>query len=56
LVDGRAEFGPEVSRSEACNRALSSAKQAALRKQYGEEVGQNLFLTCDEKLRKTDRK
>src|SRR6056300_328303 len=52
LVDGRSEFGPEVSRSEACNRALSSAKQAALRKQYGEDVGQKSVLTCDEKLEK----
>jgi hypothetical protein len=52
LVDGFAEFGPEVSRAEACNRALSSAKQNALRKQYGEEVGQKSVLTCDEKLEK----
>ena len=50
IVDGRAEFGPEVSRSEACSRALSSAKQNALRKQYGEEVGQKSVLTCDDKL------
>jgi len=52
LVDGFAEFGPEVSRAEACNRALASAKQEALRKQYGEEVGQKSVLTCDEKLEK----
>ena len=52
LVDGRAEFGPDVSRSEACDRALSSAKQNAIRKQYGEDVGQKSVLTCDEKLEK----
>jgi len=52
LVDGRAEFGPDVSRSEACDRALSSAKQNAIRKQYGEDVGQKSVLTCDGKLEK----
>lgn len=52
LVDGYAEFGPEVSRSKACDRALSNAKQKALRQQYGEEVGQKSVLTCDENLQK----
>ena len=33
-------------------RQLSIAKQNALRKQYGEEVGQKSVLTCDEKLEK----
>jgi hypothetical protein len=52
LVDGYAEFGPEVSRSKACDKALSNAKQKALRQQYGEEVGQKSVLTCDENLQK----
>jgi hypothetical protein len=52
LVDGFAEFGPEVSRSKACDRALSNAKQRALRQQYGEEIGQKSVLTCDENLQK----
>ena len=52
LVDGYAEFGPDVSKSKACDRALSNAKQKALRQQYGEEVGQKSVLTCDENLQK----
>ena len=52
LVNGFAEFGPEISESKACERALADAKQKALRKQYGEEVGQKSVLTCDENLQK----
>lgn len=52
LINGYAEFGPEISQSKACARALSDAKQKALRKQYGEEVGQKSVLTCDENLQK----
>ncbi|MDA0894681.1 MAG: hypothetical protein O3A68_07160, partial [Proteobacteria bacterium] len=39
LVTGFAEFGPDTSRSKACDRAMSDAKRNALRDQYGEKFG-----------------
>jgi len=50
LVTGFAEFGPDTSRSKACDRAMSDAKRNALRDQYGEKFGQKSILTCDENI------
>lgn len=50
LIYGYAEFGPQLSRAEACDQALNDAKYAALRKQYGEEFGQNSVLACDDSI------
>mgnify|MGYP000167235910 CR=1 FL=1 len=52
LINGYAEFGPEQSRAEACDQALNDAKYSALRKQYGEEFGQNAVLACDDSIQR----
>jgi hypothetical protein len=51
-ASGVAEFGPETSQAVACEKAVANAKQNALRKQYGENVGQRSVLTCNPDLKK----